>query len=350
MMGTMDPFNDVALGRQVKLQKERAWDMDLDLDWSRGVDLTRGLLPVDLASLGLEGASAEEVLAVSQFLGLIVNNTISEMECVLDRLKDCAWADQLKAYSVNPEMWDLGELFFVEERKHSQIFQRYLSCFCEKVGVAPAEMRDLLPQAFGARFADAIMANAKAGGIAFWWVCAAVEEVSIKIWEQMYRHRTGLDPLFLEVHQRHLEEEARHANYAFLMLNLYHARQSQAWIPDLARQTDLLLGEIYMSGWVLAQLARTRKVTGLRRRHPFFDALHGALQKINQEPLWRLIYGFTTRTPYVSLLLNRHNHREREQLASQRRLWRIPWPKPLRIDLVAPGSIPASASMKGRVA
>ena len=302
-MKATDPLDYETLERQAKLQRRLAWDLERDIPWEMGVDPGRPFLPLDDWGIAFPGASAEQRLALSQFMGLVVNATISEMEDALPKLRQAGWQRLLDEYPVNPELRDLGELFFAEEAKHARAFSRYLTEFCHATGVARKDLDALLPKAFGSAFQRRIQANALAGGHAFWWVVASVEEVSIAIFQQMLRHRQELDPLYFHLHRRHLEEESRHANYAVLMLSL--VQRKPASVRDfLHRKADFVLAEIAGGPWVVTELYKFFGVRRLRGAHPFFDVLASCIPLYERLPKPALVRRLFFAAPYVSWLLN----------------------------------------------
>ena len=127
----------------------------------------------------------------------------------------------------------------------------------------------MLPKAFGSFFQKAITQNAMTGGHAFWWIVASVEEVSIKLFHKLLRHRKSIDPLFYQLHKRHLEEESRHANYAYLMLNVIK-NQPSSFNQLLHRKTNFLLAQLIGGPWVIAELYKFFQVKDLKHKHPFF--------------------------------------------------------------------------------
>ena len=79
MINSTDPTKFELLGRQISLQRRMAWDLESGIPWKLGVDTGKILLPLDDANIAFPVASAEQRLALSQFMGLVVNATISEM-------------------------------------------------------------------------------------------------------------------------------------------------------------------------------------------------------------------------------------------------------------------------------
>lgn len=303
MIKSTDATNFELLGRQINLQRRLAWDLESGIPWELGVDMGKFFLPLDECNIAFPGASAEQRLALSQFMGLVVNATISEMEDALPKLKSTGWANVLREYPVNPEMTELGEIFFDEEAKHARAFNRYLDVFCNETGVDKPDLDALLPKAFGSYFQKAITANALAGGHAFWWVVASVEEVSISLYEHVYKNRAHIDPLYYELHRRHLEEEARHANYAFLMLNVINKRPASIR-RLLHKKFDFVISQIVGAPWIITELYKFMNVKRLKGVHPFFDVLASCIPLYEKLSRRELMNNMFFGAPYVSWLLN----------------------------------------------
>ena len=322
-----NPFDYVQLREQIRWQKERSWDLDKDIDWKMGIDPAKFLLPLDQENIAFPGASPEQRLALSQYLGLVINGTIAEMEGVIHKLRDVAWAEILRQYPVNPEMWELGELFFDEETKHARMFGRYNVLFCQALGIDEGALHALLPKAFGSFFQKAIIANARAGGHAFWWLVAAAEEVSIEIYRQIHKHRAGMDPLYHLIHKRHLEDESKHRNYAFLMLELIEARNAGVR-TYFHRKTDLLFAQAFSTGWVIAELSRVFESRKLQKVHPFFKRLASCLPLVRKVSRLELVRRLFVTAPYISLVLNTRNQPLTTGAAEEQKVLKFPFPKP----------------------
>ncbi len=303
------------------------------MKWSLGIDTSRPFLPLDSENIAFPGASPQQRLALSQLSGLIINSTISEMESVINKLRAVAWAKPLREFSVGPEIWELGELFFIEENKHALAFARFNEIFCATEGIDPELLDRLLPKAFGSLFLKAVIANAKSGGHAFWWVVAAVEEVSLELFRDIHRVKESIDPLYYEVHKKHMEEEQRHHNYAFLMLELLE-RRSFTLKRLLHRKTDLLFGQLFSTGWILNELHKIFEAEQLRSRHPFFEMIASCLPLMRQIPMVELTKRLFVSAPYVSLVLNTKNHSLTSKMALKHRALNFPFPEPHTAPLV----------------
>lgn len=320
-------YNDLQLEKQAALQRDNAWDLEQAIEWSLGVDQTKYFLPLDKDAIAFPHLSADQRRTLSQLMGLVINATIAEMEGVIEQLREVAWDQLLRRFPVNPEMRDLGELFFEEEQKHARAFSRYIDVFCKTSGVRRPSLERLLPKAYGSHFLKAIRFNAAQGGFAFWWVVAGVEEVSVQIYQMMHKHQADLDPLFFNVHRKHLEDEARHKNYAFLMLEMAQTAPGslkEKWL----RKTDLLLSQVMTAGWVVAELHRIFEAESLKKEHPFFDQIASCLPALKSVPVWELARRLFVTAPYVSSVLNLRHHRQTLRFAQKHHVWRIPLPQP----------------------
>lgn len=325
-MRAIDPFDYAELGRYLKHQRKAAWDVETCVDWKMGVDSSKQLLPLDEANIAFPGASKEQALALSQLMGLIVNSTISEMEDCLPRLRKFAWEDVLSDYPVGPELRELGDQFFAEEAKHAKAFKRYLEIFCKDSGIELEELDLLLPKSFGSHFQSAIISNAKSGGRAFWWVVSNVEEVSINIYQGIFRNRAETDPLFLQLHRRHLEEESRHANYAYLMLNLMDHRRLgiRGWWH---RKADFSWAQLVAMPWVLGELHKFFKVKDLRKHHPFFEVLASCIPLYESLSFSERVRRMFIAAPYVSWILNPKHRSLHEDFVARDKVWMLPFPE-----------------------
>lgn len=330
-MTNWNPYQSDSLERQIALQKNHAWDIDNDIPWHLGIDPKKYFLPLDEHAVIFPGCNPAQRLALSQMMGLIINATISEMESSLKCVRADAWEAVLDDYPVNPEMRELGEMFFAEEEKHAELFRRYLDQFCKSFAIEKADIDRLLPKAFGSTFLSKTVANAKAGGHLFWWVVAQVEEVSIKIFKNIDRDRRSVDPLYHAIHQKHLEEEARHANYAFLMLELIRERERSRGFSlksFLHRKFDLVSSEFWSGSWVISELSKIFEAKHLAEKNVFFKTVASALPLVKTNKLIELAQSLFVKSPYVSLVLNVGNHRKSMRMAERHGALRMPLPKP----------------------
>ena len=301
-------FDSERHNRQTQLQRKRAWDLDKDFSWDQPINTKSFLLPLDQDAVAFPGANSKQRLALSQYMGLVVNNTIAEMELVAHRLKEIAWRQQLERNPVNREFIDLGEEFFSEESKHAAAFRRYNQCFANAMKIPLHHLKKILPQSTGTSFLNSIYSNSLAGGYAFWWVVALVEEESILIFELIHSFKKDIDPLFFAIHQKHFEEESRHSNYAFLMLE--HLRlQKIRGLKDLwHRKVDNIQAELWCTRWVIQELSRLFQVRQLAKEHEFFDTLASCLPLLEKESPSETLRRLFTSSPYVSSILNRRYH------------------------------------------
>jgi hypothetical protein len=315
-MKDLNIFDERSLSEQIENQKKHAWCMDRDIHWEKGIAGDKYFVPLDEKNIAFPGASEEQKIVISQLLGLIINQTISEMESSLPKLKLLAWENKLKKYPINPEMIELGELFFQEEKKHAQSFHKFQEFFCHQNHIDPKDLNKLLPQAINSNFLNAIIWNAQNGGSAFWWLVAAVEEVSINIYKTINQKRSEIDPLFFELHKKHTEEEIRHENYAFLMLELDHLER-RGLSERLIKKTDLLIAETVSVPWILTELTKIFRVKVLKNHSPFFQILESCLPLLEKTSATQLIKALIFTTPYISWVVNPIHRRKHLQLAKK---------------------------------
>jgi len=315
------------LRNQLEYQKSHVWNLEDDIPWSLKIDMEKGFLPLDKDSIAFPNASSKQNLALSQFMGLLVNSTVAEMEDVAVKIRDVAWRQVLDSYPVNPEMYKLGEQFFAEEAKHSLLFKKFNQMFCESNNIDPKELDMLLPKAYGSQFQKAIIKNAKAGGHAFWWVVAMVEEVALLIYQNLYKDRKQIDPLYFQIHKKHFEEESKHTNYAFLMLDLIKTR-NKSLKQKVHSKFDLIYSELFSIPWIISELRKIQNVRNFASRNDFFYTLNSCLPLMKNLSTIDLTKRLFVSAPYVSLILNKHHHKLSAQTASSHRAFSLPRPKP----------------------
>lgn len=316
-MKSKNPFDREALSRQIEIQKKHAWDLEEDFSWDLGIDFQKPFAPLDENNIVLPGLSEEQRIAWSHLLGMMINETISEMECSLPKLKLTAWEQSLDRLPVNPEMYELGEMFFDEEVKHAESFLKYRDIFCHQTGIDPKDLRRLLPNGLGSHFQHRIVKNAEAGGKAFWWIVAAVEETSVQVFKAAHSKKKEIDPLYYQLHLRHAEEEMRHENYAFLMLTLPDPSQ-QGLRGRLQKKTDQLLAELVAAPWILTELMKIYRAKDLKQKHPFFEAIASVLPILESMNKAQIMKTLWQDAPYVSWFINsKYRHKHREYLSHQ---------------------------------
>lgn len=326
-MATNDCHAFSLLSSQIDRQKKYAWNLEDDIPWALGIDKRKPFLPLDEDSLVFPGLNPEQRLAISQLAGLIVNATIAEMESAINRVKDSGWQHYLRQYPVNPEMEKLGELFFEEELKHARLFKRYNKTVCETLGIDPEQLEGILPKVFGTRFLDSILANTRNGGHAFWWIVASVEETSIKIYQEMAAHRTNIDPLYFEIHHRHMEEEIRHCNFAFLVLDLI-GQQPWSLRKYFHMKSDLIWAQALSSTWLLLELQKIWRVQRMGTLHPFFSTISSVLPHFGQQSWLKILKTLFSKSPYISLFLNVRNHEQTLHTLKKMGTPSLPMPRP----------------------
>lgn len=332
-----DIFNEKKIERLYRLQIEKEVDFEERIPWNLGVDISKPGLPLSQTLDFLNFSCPEEKLALSQLMGLIVASTISELETVANALKKPCFIDIFNKYPVNPEMMALGEQFFKEEQKHAAAFQRYIDIFAATVDIEPKMMKSFLPSAQNSHFIRGLYhLNAKAGGMALWWLVAAVEEESILIFRHLNAHKGICDPLYEEIHRCHFEEEVRHKSYACMMIELVNQISKK---PNtlLLKRIDFLMAETLNISWTFKELLKTRKLKSLKTHHPFFFHISNVLEKMDAYRPLDLVNILFNESPYISSALHMSENSHIQALLTKHKSIRMPLPSYKQIVPVIEG-------------
>jgi hypothetical protein len=321
-------FNEEALENLLKQQRRLAWDADVSINWRYGVDFTKPFVPLDKNHILFPEVSDAEKLAISQYMGLMIAATISEMELTMQRLREVSWRPYMERNAVNPELIALGENFFDEEAKHARVFQKFLDLSAAELNVSPEDLKSILPRVNSGYVEKILRQNAKNDGLALWWIVTTVEEESILIFRMMKPHKAKLDPLYYELHHRHFEEEARHACYPFLMIELASALKTSPMTSWL-RKTDFVVSEMLKLFWMFFELSKTLDISCFKNHHPFFRTLSGLIPKLKDRSLPGLLAAFVRETPYISTFINPLCYPHTKKAVAKSGVFHLPFPEPI---------------------
>jgi hypothetical protein len=194
-----------------------------------------------------------------------------------------------------------------------------------QLDIDPEELKNMLPRLRSDTFENLLKFNANLGGLCLWWVVAGVEEESQIIYKKMRPFHSKLEPLHTTMHRLHFEEEARHAPYAFLMLDL--ARTSRSLTQRILNKTDLISTDIMKSMWLVTELKNSFSKRSYRSHHPFFKTLSQLSDKAMQAPLMTLVSQLWSHAPYISDFLNPHDQVEYKKSCQLDGSWALPYPK-----------------------
>lgn len=325
-MQEIDIFDEVKLARLLEVQKTHGWDLEKDINWSSGVDLSKSLLPMNKNSILFPNATKEQRLVISQLMGLIVASSISQLETIANDLKEPTWNRFLRKYPVNPELFELGEHFYEDEMKHSIAFSRYIDKFALEVNVDPSDLKQFLPQANNSMAGQIYKLNSLAGGMAIWWLIAAVEEESILFYRYIKDMQEHVDPLYYQIHKLHFEEEVRHKSYAFMMLKV-HEEFSTTPQSLLLKKLDFIIAEVLNMTWTFNQLFKVRNLKKFKNHHPFFDTLSTLGDVLGQRNPLEVINCLFNDAPYISDSLHMAEQKHVKQLLDRFGVPSIPLPK-----------------------
>ncbi len=325
-------LDDEALGSLLVQQKRLAFDPVHDINWDAGIDFSKPFLPLNSNAKLFPNITDEEKLALSQYMGLMIAATFSEMELTMQRLRETSWRNFMDKKSPNPELIDLGEEFFDEEAKHASIFQRYLEIAAAQLNVDREDLKNILPRVNPGYVDKVIRANSEFTGLVLWWIVATVEEESTLIFRQMKRAEGQLDPLYYTLHQRHFEEEARHAPYPFMMLDL-NDTLSPGLLTKILQKTDFVVSQMLKIIWMVFELSKSVQISKFKNHHPFFYHLSTLLPKLKEQSLLTLMSELTIHTPYISTFINPLSHPYTKIAVMKRHLFRLPLPEPVLGEL-----------------
>ncbi len=320
-------YDDLSLKSLLHLQLEKEWDLEHSIPWEKGVDLTKPFVPLDQEALFFPDSSKEERLVISQMMGVIIATSICEMEECLLRLKKIAWTNPINKHPVSPEFLAFGEQFFIEEQKHSTAFRRYLCEFAQKVNLDLHELRGILPLVEGTITERILRKNLEGGGCAFWWVVAEVEQEFLHLYHTLNPFKEKLDPLYFILHKKHFEEEARHAPFPYLMLELLMTREKNIK-HSLHAKSDLVISQFLTTLWAGHSLLKMKSIRKFSKNSEFFMILSHALESLDHQPPWHWFWKFLTSTPYVSSLVNPKFHHRFMRFTEEHKIMSLPFPNP----------------------
>jgi hypothetical protein len=319
-------YDEASLKSLLIHQQEHAWDLEHSIQWKRGIDLDKPFVPLDENAIVFPGAGNEERLAISQAMGLLIAMSICEMEDCLLRLRKEGWTDIYSRFPVSPELDELADQFYDEEEKHSAAFRRFIVIFCEKTGVEPEDLKKLLPVIEKTRTESLLKKSIlKGGGYAFWWIVVTVEQQFLHMHHALKSGRDRIDPLYFELHEKHFEEEMRHAPFPYLVLDMLFD-QTPSLRERLNRRADLVLAQLTQVSWSVHSLSRLKIAEKIKHKHPFFEALAALYPKLKNEPFSRTLWSLTTSAPYVSSLINPHSHQRILRFADKKGALTLPFP------------------------
>lgn len=325
-MSKVTLYDEKSISKLITLQKDNHWDLEKSIPWSDGINLDKYLIPLDDDAILFPGISLEQRKALSHLFGLVICASIFEMEETLLKLRKEAWVQFYESIPVSPEFVELGDLFFEEEQKHSQCFKRYSELYANTVGIDYQDLRDILPIIDQTKTEWILKQQLKRKGASFWWIVATVEQEFLLLYHSMKPHKEILDPLFFTLHKLHFEEEARHAPFPFLFIDLIKERNPTLLRPMFNRM-DLGFAQALQTAWTLSSLKRLNKIKKLKLKHEWFADLEFIINEMNEKSRIKSIWTLMTSAPYLASLLNPNAHRKLVNYADRQGAWMLPFPE-----------------------
>ena len=113
-----DLYNCFELSKLKKKQIQKAWSFE-EITLFDSIDLSKTFAPISDDFLLYDKLNPDQKIVVGQFLGLVINSAICELELAIERSKKECYVDVINRFPVSKEFEELGENFFKEEKKHS---------------------------------------------------------------------------------------------------------------------------------------------------------------------------------------------------------------------------------------
>ena len=321
----LDVGDPERIRRHTDLMRRKQWDLENDFDWRSPIDVTRPLLPPRAVDRMFPGLDPDERLALAQILGIVVIQIFSDAERFLSKTRDELWPDFERQFAGHPALLELGTQFFDEERKHAEMFRRYVDLWLVARGLDPVRFHATRPRFSESWQHRVVLRNARRGGLAFWWLVLLAEEESPLIYEALEEDAGEIEPLYLSLHRKHFEEEARHATFAYTAM-AYLADGMGASRAALHRRTDVILCQVLQWSFMAGAIAHQRREMQSAPPSPFLDSVRRGLEKVRGLPLRHLFRVFFREPTLVSPFLNYRFHPNMVEMANTRRLWTVPLP------------------------
>jgi hypothetical protein len=292
--------------RMMLLQQKSSWDLSRDLNWDQ-FDISKPLFPLSNNFAEALQLTAQEQIALSQLIGIMAAQAISQHERVMQTAKESCWTKPAIQRAMDPDLKELGEEFFQEESKHADAFAQYVCRFADAKGLKSQDLQAYLPT----YDEDSILArlmklNSKLGGRAIWWLVMLTEEESVSIFKLLRRESANIEPVYLNLHRLHYEEEIRHMSYAPMMLRFFS--KSASWMAKLVSTFDFAFMYLAHATWVLLQFLRVKRLKSYSGSNAFLCDLQSVFRKIDAIPRASLFKLSMTELPWMSRLLSPLEH------------------------------------------
>jgi hypothetical protein len=336
-MRVLDVRDPERMRALVARMRRNAWDLDRDLAWDTPLDVEKPLLPLAQIDRVFPGLEPDERLALSQLFGLVVAQIFSDAEQFLNKTREQLWGDFERLFAGHPALLELGTQFFDEERKHAEMFRRYITAWLVARGLDAERFFAEQPRFSESWQHRVILRNAARGGLAFWWIVLLAEEESPLIYRHLEDAPEDIEPLYLQIHRKHFEEEARHATFAYTAM-AYLADGLTGWRSAWRRRADVVLSQCMQLSFLAQAIAHRRRHLPDRGAHPWLATVVRAMEKVGRLPARHLFRVFFREPTLIGPFLNYRFHENMVEMAATRRLWTLPLP---RVDAVADSPVNA---------
>ena len=321
----------------VARMRRNAWDLDRDFAWDAPIDVDKPLLPLAQIDRVFPGLDDDERLVLSQLFGLVVAQMFSDAEQFLNKTREQLWGEFERLFAGYPALLELGTQFFDEERKHAEMFRRYITAWLVARGLDVERFFAEQPRFSESWQHRVILRNAARGGLAFWWIVLLAEEESPLIYRHLEDAPDDIEPLYLQIHRKHFEEEARHATFAYTAM-AYLADRLHGLEGARRRRTDVMLAQTMQISFMAEAIVRRQRNLPDPTIHPWIAVVVRAMTKVGRLPARHLFRVFFREPTLIGPFMNYRFHKNMVEMATTRRLWSLPLP---RVDAMADSPVNA---------
>ena len=336
-MRVLDVDDPERMRAVVARMRRNAWDLERDFDWNAKIDVDKPLLPLAQIDRVFPGLDPEEQLVLAQLFGLVVAQIFSDAEQFLNKTREQLWGDFERLFDGHSALLELGTQFFDEERKHAEMFRRYITAWLVARGLDVERFFAEQPRFSESWQHRVILRNAARGGLAFWGIVLLAEEESPLIYRYLEDAPDDIEPLYLQIHRKHFEEEARHATFAYTAM-AYLADRLHGLGGARRRRTDVMLAQSMQISFIAQAIAQRQRNLPDPTIHPWIATVVRAMKKVRRLPPSHLFRVFFREPTLIGPFMNYRFHRNMVEMATTRRLWSLPLP---RVDAMADSPVNA---------
>jgi len=288
----------------IDMSEKRKFGVD-DIPWSLGVDRAKRWLPESLNPLAYLPSYSllpeYEKLKVNQYYAAGLCEKFIFFESALSIALESLLS---KKSNLPANMIKLMEVFYEEEMKHSDMFNRLANA--------------ALPEKYKGRDYYFLSSNYKiwlANNVIFkhpktfiyWvWLGAYFEEKTVVFSQEYIKHRKDIDPLFYKVHKFHLLDEARHVEMERHFFTYFYDRQPEFKKKMALRMFKATVKSIQIPTRTLGKIFLDLQKDISVQNEKVYDDLLKEMDTLDQNPEYLKVLFGRSRFPIFQDLLSSH--------------------------------------------